>query len=150
MPGFTTVSIASMQAPRETIQGYSLQPRLRVFGGRQMVLGWGKIMLLELIRDTGSIAVAAQSMGISYNHAWTLLRTMNESFRQPLVSTTRGGKSKGGATLTEEGELVVEIYGTMIVESQQATLKSWSRLRKLLRPVQELPAESKNASLSEE
>ena len=121
-----------------------------MFGGQQMVLGWGKIMLLELIRDTGSIAVAAQSMGISYNHAWTLLRTMNESFRQPLVSTTRGGKNKGGAALTEVGEQVVEIYGTMIVESRQATLKSWSRLRKLLRPVQDLPADSAGSALAEE
>ena len=139
-----------MQAPRETTTGYSLQPRLRVFGGRQMVLGWGKIMLLELIRDTGSIGMAAQRMGISYNHAWTLLRTMNESFRQPLVSTTRGGKSKGGATLTEAGKQVVEIYSAMIAESKQATLKSWSNLRKLLRPVKELPAESAEAALNEE
>ena len=94
--------------------------------------------------------MAAQRMGISYNHAWTLLRTMNESFRQPLVSTTRGGKSKGGATLTEAGKQVVEIYSAMIAESKQATLKSWSNLRKLLRPVKELPAESAEAALNEE
>ena len=89
-------------------------------------------MLRELIRDTGSIAVTAQRNDISYNHAWTLLRLMNASFRLPLVSTTHGGKSKGGATLTEAGEQVVEIYRLMIARCKQATLNSRSHLRKLL------------------
>ncbi len=106
-----------------------------------MVLGWGKIMLLEKIRETGSISEAAQLMCISYNHAWTLLRTMNESFREPLVSTTRGGKEKGGASLTATGLMVVELYGTMITESEKATRQSWKRLRGLLRPADELPVE---------
>lgn len=123
-----------MQAPREITTGHSLQPRLRVFAGRRLVLGWGKIMLLRHLQETGSIAEAAQRMDISYNHAWTLLRTMNESFRQPLVTTTRGGKNKGGATLTEAGAQVVAIYAAMIAESEKATLKSWKQLRKLLRP----------------
>ncbi len=91
-------------------------------------------MLLRHLQETGSIAEAAQRMDISYNHAWTLLRTMNESFRQPLVTTTRGGKNKGGATLTEAGAQVVAIYAAMIAESEKATLKSWKQLRKLLRP----------------
>lgn len=125
-----------MQTPRECTVGYTLQPRLRVFDGREMVLGWGKTMLLERIRDTGSIAEAAQEMGISYNHAWTLLRTMNESFRQPLVETTRGGRAKGGATLTPTGELVVELYAIMVAESCEATRKTWSKLRELLRPTE--------------
>ncbi len=129
-----------MQTPREYTAGYSLQPRLRVFGGRQLVLGWGKILLLEQIRDTGSIAEAAQRMGISYNHAWTSVRTMNSSFQQPLVATARGGRSKGGATLTPTGEEVVDLYGEMIAESQKATLKSWAKLSKLLRPVEGLPS----------
>src|SRR5580704_16258297 len=108
-----------MQKPREALTGYSLHPRLRIFAGKELVLGWGKIMLLESIRDTGSITEAAQQMGMSYNHAWTLLRTMNESFRSPLVTTTRGGEKKGSAALTDVGESVVEIYGTMIAECQK-------------------------------
>ncbi len=126
-----------MQAPREFTTGFTLQPRLRVFDGREMVLGWGKIMLLERIRDTGSIAEAAQQMDISYNHAWTLLRTMNESFCQPLVQTTRGGKAKGGASLTPTGEQVVALYAAMIAESSKATQRTWTKLKKLLRPAEE-------------
>jgi len=67
------------------------------------------------------------------------VRTMNASFQQPLVATVRGGRSKGGATLTETGEQVVDLYGGMIAESSKATLKSWAGLRKLLRPAEELP-----------
>lgn len=129
-----------MQAPREITTGYALQPRLRVFGGRKLVLGWGKIMLLELIQETGSIAEAAQRMEISYNHAWTLLRTMNASFRQPLVTTMRGGRSKGGAFLTETGQQVIDLYNGMIAQSRQATEGLWNELHELLLPVDELPA----------
>ncbi len=128
-----------MQPPREITAGYSLQPRLRVFGGRHLVLGWGKFLLLQLIRDTGSISEAAQRMGISYNHAWTLVRTMNASFQLPLVGTTRGGKQKGGAHLTETGEQVMHLYATMIDESRKATQGTWKRLRKLLGRVEDLP-----------
>ncbi|WP_172682687.1 winged helix-turn-helix domain-containing protein [Verrucomicrobium spinosum] len=86
-----------MQTPVDVVPGFNLQPRLRVFAGSEMVLGWGKIMLLKLIRETGSIAEAARTMDMSYNHAWNLIRIMNNNFKDPLVAASRGGKGKGGA-----------------------------------------------------
>lgn len=124
-----------MQSPSEVSSGYTLAPRLRVFAGGDMILGWGKIMLLENIRETGSIAEAARRMDISYNHAWTLIRLMNAHFQSPLVEATRGGPGKGGAQITVTGETVLRLYREMVESSRQAMAPQWKQLRKLLVPL---------------
>lgn len=98
-----------------------------------MVLGWGKIMLLQLVRETGSIAEAARRMDISYNHAWTLIRGMNESFHDPLVEASRGGRGRGGALITPAGEKVLRLYQEMADECLKATQSQWKSLRRLLK-----------------
>jgi molybdate transport system regulatory protein len=123
-----------MQAPSDIAPGFSLQPRLRVFEGERMVLGWGKILLLRQVRETGSIAEAARRMDISYNHAWTLIRSMNESFTAPLVEATRGGRGRGGAQVTATGESVLRLYHEMAAECLKATESQWASLRGILKP----------------
>lgn len=73
-------------------------------------LGPGKVRLLELIAETGSIRKAAAPMKMSYRRAWMLLQALEESFGRALISTTRGGSKGGGARLTELGEQVVLRY----------------------------------------
>ncbi|MCC2971116.1 substrate-binding domain-containing protein [Massilia sp. IC2-476] len=46
--------------------------------------------LLLSIQDTGSIAQAAKSVGLSYRYAWGLLRAAEELFGQQLLQTGRG------------------------------------------------------------
>jgi molybdate transport repressor ModE-like protein len=46
--------------------------------------------LLEAVRSLGSISQAAASRGISYRHAWGLLREFNEQFGAELVHKSRG------------------------------------------------------------
>ena len=74
------------------------------------MLGPGKADLLESIRETGSIAAAGRAMSMSYKRAWSLVEEMNAAFRDPLVDSTRGGASGGGARLTEAGETVLAHY----------------------------------------
>lgn len=38
---------------------------------------------------------------------------MNACFKKPLVETSRGGRARGGATLTQEGEKVLACYRRM-------------------------------------
>ena len=73
-------------------------------------LGPGKVRLLELIAETGSIRKAAVQMKMSYRRAWMLLQALDESFGHALVATARGGAKGGGARLTELGEQVVQRY----------------------------------------
>jgi len=112
---------------------YSVRPRIRVTRGDLVIMGPGKADLLEAIAETGSIRSASDAMGMSYMRAWSLIRTMNASFREPLVEKTRGGATKGGATLTPTGEKVLRIYRQMEEASLKAAGPGWKKLQGLLK-----------------
>jgi molybdate transport system regulatory protein len=73
-------------------------------------LGPGKVRLLELIGESGSISAAGRGMDMSYRRAWLLIDEMNRHFREPVVLTMRGGRQGGGAELTEFGREVITRY----------------------------------------
>jgi molybdate transport system regulatory protein len=111
----------------------ALQPRLRVRVGDEIALGPGKVELLELVQQTGSITEAAKQMGMSYMRAWTLIKTMNACFREPLVVASRGGKERGGAALTEMGRTALKLYRGLEAQSVKACADLWRQLRHLLK-----------------
>lgn len=110
----------------------SLRPRLRVVCGENIALGPGKVDLLALVGETGSIREAADRMGMSYMRAWTLIKTMNACFKKPLVEAVRGGSKHGGATLTETGREALRLYHRMEKDCLIATKQGWTRLKELL------------------
>ena len=111
-----------------------IRPRLRISCGKNIALGPGKVELLELLHETGSITLAAKRMGMSYMRAWTLIHTMNLAFREPVVVAVRGGsKGGGGAELTATGIEALALYGKMNAKSLKAVQPEWRRLKKLMR-----------------
>jgi molybdate transport system regulatory protein len=114
-------------------RGPHLVPRLRIMHGEAIVLGPGKVDLLEEIDRLGSLRDAANELEMSYMRAWTLVRTMNEEFREPLVLFHRGGPARGGAELTATGRAALRLYRSMEAESLRATRRAWQQLRKLVR-----------------
>jgi molybdate transport system regulatory protein len=76
-------------------------------------IGPGKIQLLEVIDATGSISAAGRAMAMSYRRAWLLLDELNHIFAEPVATTTLGGRTGGGATLTPFGKRLVEGYRRM-------------------------------------
>jgi molybdate transport system regulatory protein len=111
-----------------------LRPRLRIVSGKNIAFGPGKADLLEAIAESGSITDAAADLGMSYMRAWTLIRTMNRSFREPLVVAVRGGtKGGGGACLTDTGRDVLALYRRMEEKSLAILRPEWQKLKKLLR-----------------
>jgi molybdate transport system regulatory protein len=70
---------------------------------------------------------------MSYMRAWSLVRTMNEAFREPLVVTHRGGPGRGGASLTPTGERALLLYRKMQQRALRATATELAALEKLLR-----------------
>ena len=131
-------------APAPPPVNASLSVRLRVLCGEEVALGPGKSELLDAIAETGSITRAAKVMGISYMHAWSLVRTMNACFRRPLVLAARGGQKGGGTGLTEDGKAVLEIYRAMAAAALQAAVPGRERLREYLKN----PGESDAAQFS--
>lgn len=73
-------------------------------------LGYGRVVLLERIREHGSISAAARSMEMSYRHAWKLVDSMNRQSRSPVVRMSTGGRGGGGASLTEAGECAIRTF----------------------------------------
>lgn len=111
--------------------------RLRVFLEPDIAIGPGKAELLEGIRETGSIAAAGRRMNMSYKRAWLLVDTMNACFREPLVATSRGGRTQGGARLTPLGEQVLERYRRMEAEASAAVAADMDVLRGMLSNISE-------------
>ncbi len=111
--------------------GRRLRHRVMVDG--HYVFGPGKADLLEGIRQTGSLAATARSLGMSYMRAWRLVREMHELYAKPLVHLQRGGKEKGGARLTPAGEMALALYRRMEAEALAATEAAWSEFRTLLK-----------------
>ena len=69
-----------------------------------------QILLLREIALTGSIAQAAQHVGISYKTAWDAVDGLNNLFPQPLIVGRMGGKNGGGTQLTPYGEQVLLMF----------------------------------------
>jgi len=90
--------------------GLQWRGRLWLEGAEGTFLGYGRVVLLERIREFGSIAQAAKSMEMSYKHAWDLLASMNRQAGCRLVETSRGGKRGGGAKLTKTGEKAIAVF----------------------------------------
>lgn len=111
----------------------SIRPRLRIVAGKNIAFGPGKADLLEALEKTGSITRAAAQMGMSYMRAWTLIRTMNQSFHKPLVAAERGGmRGGGGASLTGTGREILTLYRRMENKSLTAIQPDWRKLQKQL------------------
>jgi molybdate transport system regulatory protein len=97
-----------------------LRPVLRIDFPPEDRLGRGKITLLELIRETGSISAAGRAMDMSYRRAWLLVDALNRMFKEPAVESQRGGKQGGGAALTAFGEALIERFRGMEAKARAA------------------------------
>jgi molybdate transport system regulatory protein len=122
-----------MTKKSKSTRAASLRPRLRISSGKDIALGPGKVELLALVAETGSIGAAAKRMEMSYMRAWTLIQTMNVCFKEPLVEAARGGHKHGGAELTETGHRALELYQRMEKASVKAAQTDWKSFQKLLR-----------------
>ena len=75
------------------------------------VMGAGRAELLKTIDEERSLRKACQKLGISYKHAWMMLKKMNEALGEPAVITVRGGKEQG-TFLTDLGRKLLVEYET--------------------------------------
>jgi len=105
-----------------------LGPRLRVFLEPDFAIGPGKAEILQGIKETGSIAAAGRRMGMSYKRAWNLVDEMNRHFRAPVVEAAKGGRTGGGAELTEFGEEILVRYQRMAALAQEAIADELEKL----------------------
>ncbi len=113
--------------------GIGSTPRLRVLFGGTTALGPGRVVLLDAIGRTGSIAAAAREMGMSYRRAWTLVEAMNKCFKSALVERAVGGKGGGGAVLTQAGHDVIDRYQEMESKASKSVVAELEEFQRLMK-----------------
>lgn len=97
---------------------YTIRIRVWVDEESGPYLGIGRVILLEKIKETGSITNAAKSMKMSYRQAWQLVEDMNKRAKEPLVEKILGGKKGSGAVLTKAGEEAIRKFNKLEKETQ--------------------------------
>lgn len=78
-----------------------------------ILLGEGRVKLLKMIEETGSLNKASKSLKISYQKAWRMIDEMNTFSTQPLIKAQIGGSKGGGTSLTDYGKSLILIYDTI-------------------------------------
>ena len=84
-------------------------------------LGPGKLLLLQMIDNHGSISAAGRAMNMSYRQAWSLIDQLNHAFKEPVVHSQTGGKSGGGASLTDFGKLLLTHCNAIVANAKKAS-----------------------------
>lgn len=116
---------------KELVQGKKNSTiRLRVWIDKddKPFIGPGRIKLLEYILTHGSISKAAAKLKMSYRKAWQLISDMNSLSKTELVIKTVGGKTGGGAVLTDEGLNVIKQYRIVQHEVDKVLTKHASKI----------------------
>ena len=96
-----------------------IKGRLWLEKSGETFISWGRVVLLERIKETGSIAAAARSLEMAYSHAWTLVANMNRLAGEELVARTFGGKNGGRAWLTPAGEAAIAHFWGVAAKFQE-------------------------------
>ena len=99
-------------SPAREDERLALEPRIKLWVEKDgnLVLSDYRAELLRLISETGSLAEAAERMGLSYRRAWGKVREIEANLGVKLVHSEAGGAGGGGSKLTREGERLLALY----------------------------------------
>ncbi len=104
---------------------------IKIEFANDLKLGRGKIRLLELVGETGSISAAARKMNMSYRRAWLLMDELNHMFGRDVIETAAGGSGGGGAHVTDFGMRVIQVFREL---EKQADGLVQTRIAELMKP----------------
>jgi molybdate transport system regulatory protein len=106
---------------------YKVTGKLWVEADTDRFFGTGRIELLQLIDETGSINKAAQKMNMSYKRAWEIVNAFNTHAKKPLVVKQAGGEKGGGSVITDEARLLIG-YHQQLTQRFQAFLDNETQM----------------------
>lgn len=89
-----------------------LKPKVKLWiqRGGKPIAGEGVVELLLAIEKKKSLNRAAKGMGMSYRHAWGIIKKLEQKLGFRLVSAERGGTGGGGTRLTKKGRALIKDY----------------------------------------
>lgn len=89
-----------------------MEPRFKLWleiDGRVAMSDY-RARLLEEVRRSGSLAAAAEAMGLSYRRAWGKVRELEAHLGCAVMQSEKGGSHGGGSHLTPQGEDLLRRY----------------------------------------
>jgi len=104
-----------------------IKSKFWIENGGEVVLGGGKAALLLAVDQLGSIQRAADKFGMSYRHAWGVIRKIEQRACLKIVETKMGGKDGGGAQLTPKGKAFVKITDDLFKDLQTTVVKRFQQ-----------------------
>lgn len=84
----------------------------------EVVLGGGKTVLLLVVDRLGSLQQAADKFGMSYRHAWGVIKKIEQRAGFKLVDTKLGGKDGGGTQLTPKAKEFIKKTDSLLRDLQ--------------------------------
>jgi molybdate transport system regulatory protein len=90
--------------------GEKIDALLALRSDGRLLVGRDRIKLLEAVVEHGSITKAAKAAGFSYKTAWDAVDAINNLLPSPAFITKAGGRSGGGAHVTEEGRRLIATF----------------------------------------
>jgi molybdate transport system regulatory protein len=99
-------------------------------------------LLLDRVRECGSIRKAAASLGMGYRNAWGLIQGLQETFKAEIVTTETGGAGGGGSKLTSLGTELLASYRRIEAQAESAARADMNRLNGMIhgRQAAQIPA----------
>jgi molybdate transport repressor ModE-like protein len=85
----------------------------------ELLFGKGKTEVLEHIEAEGSIAKAAEKLGMNYKKAWTHVKILQKNLDDVLVESQKGGGEQGGSRLTPKADEFITRYKRLQVEIEE-------------------------------
>ncbi len=90
--------------------------------------GKGKTEILERIEMDGSIAKAAENMGLSYKKAWTHIKILQKNVSDELVISQKGRGQSAGTVLTPKAKQLILKYRQLQKEVEQFADKRFQEI----------------------
>jgi molybdate transport system regulatory protein len=96
-----------------------------------IIIGEGRMKILEHVENTGSINQAAKLMKMSYKAVWSKIKYTEKHFNAKILHSDK----KTGSRLTKEGKALLEKYRLLKKECMMADDKIFNNIFKRKRSV---------------
>jgi molybdate transport system regulatory protein len=90
------------------------------------------VRFLDCVSQSGSIRQAAMLTGVTYNHAWLLVKRIEHIVGKPVLKRVTGGSTGGGSKLSETGLSILSTCHRIEALSNEAVMKDLKHLFSLL------------------
>ena len=129
LPGRLNSELNAMKpVPKPAALRRHLAPRQKLWLNWDGVflMGPNYLRFLAAVDKTGTIREGGRAVGWSYRTCLNRLRRMERVLGAPVLATTRGGRTGGGARLTPEARRLVKVFTRWQREVERLTRKAFN------------------------